>query len=136
MSVLAAMLHAEVAPEHWQEWWGYGAFFIVSAAAQLVYGLLLLLFAIHLEARLPSWARSERLLYASGIVGNGALIALYVWTRTVGNFAGPATGEIEPVELIGILSKAAEVALVGMLVIALWKGADTVERRALAASAA
>ena len=129
MSVFAALLHAEAAPMHWDEWWGYGLFFVVAFAAQLVYGLLLLLFAVHGEIRLPRWARSERTLYTLGVAGNVALILLYLWTRIIGDPAGPSAGEREEVEPIGLLSKLAEAALVATLLVALWKGSDLVERR-------
>lgn len=135
LSVLAAFLHAEAAPMHWEEWWGYGLFFVVTFAVQLVYGLLLLLFAVRAETRLPSWARSERLLYGLGIAGNAALVALYLWTRTIGNPAGPSAGEIEEIEPIGVISKLAEVALIGLLAVAMRKGSDVVERREWAAPA-
>ena len=37
LSLVAALIHLWVAPEHFGEWWGYGAFFLVAAAAQLLY---------------------------------------------------------------------------------------------------
>jgi hypothetical protein len=33
LSLLAAAIHLWVAPEHFEEWWGYGAFFVVLAVA-------------------------------------------------------------------------------------------------------
>ena len=35
LSLLAALIHLWVMPEHFEEWWGYGAFFFVAAAVQL-----------------------------------------------------------------------------------------------------
>src|SRR5919199_1138767 len=35
LSALAALIHLWVAPEHFGEGWGYGAFFLVAACAQL-----------------------------------------------------------------------------------------------------
>ena len=34
LSLLAALIHLWVTPEHLEEWWGYGAFFLVTALAQ------------------------------------------------------------------------------------------------------
>jgi len=34
LSLLAAGIHARVAPEHAEEWWGYGAFFVLAAVAE------------------------------------------------------------------------------------------------------
>lgn len=42
LSALAALIHLWVMPEHFGEWWGYGAFFLVAACAQLPYAPLLL----------------------------------------------------------------------------------------------
>ena len=33
LSALAALIHLWVMPEHFGEWWGYGAFFLVAASA-------------------------------------------------------------------------------------------------------
>src|SRR5918911_173768 len=35
----AGVVHLLVAPEHFQEWWGYGCFFLVLATFQTLYGL-------------------------------------------------------------------------------------------------
>ena len=42
LSGVAAAIHAWVVPEHLAEWWGYGTFFLVLAAAQAVYAVLIL----------------------------------------------------------------------------------------------
>jgi hypothetical protein len=42
LSLLAALLHVWVMPEHFEEWWGYGAFFLVAATAQALYAVVLL----------------------------------------------------------------------------------------------
>src|SRR5215218_7861729 len=82
-SLLAALIHLWVIPEHFEEWWGYGTFFLISAAAQGVYA-----------AALPHWPRRPLLLL--GIGGNVSIIILYLLTRTVGiPFFGPHAGEVE-----------------------------------------
>src|SRR5215217_8480829 len=34
LSLLAALAHLWVTPKHFEEWWGYGTFFLVAAAVQ------------------------------------------------------------------------------------------------------
>jgi hypothetical protein len=72
LSLVAALIHLWAAPEHREEWWGYGAFFLVIGAAQVLYIPLLL--------RWPNGA-----LLLGGIAGNLAIVALYLLTRTVGS---------------------------------------------------
>ena len=107
LSLSAALIHAWVIPEHFGEWWGYGAFFLVVAVAQayLSDGLLY---------------RPRPRLFLAGIVGNLAVVALYGATRTVGiPFFGPHAGEVEQVRVIGVASVVAEVALVAALALLL-----------------
>src|SRR3712207_8719717 len=40
-SLIAALTHAWAMSEHFREWWGYGSFFLIVAAAQACYGLAL-----------------------------------------------------------------------------------------------
>ena len=42
LSLLAALIHLRVMPEHFEEWWGYGTFFLVYAVAQGLYVPILL----------------------------------------------------------------------------------------------
>lgn len=101
LSALASSLHVAAAPEHYEEWVGYGLFFVLAAAAQGVYSVLLLY-------RGPA----QRLLWA-GIIGNASIIGLYAITRTVGiPFFGPEAGVIEPVGLLDAASKVTELGLI------------------------
>jgi hypothetical protein len=116
LSVGAGVAHAAVAPEHLEEWWGYGAFFIVAAAAQIAFAIILVL-----EPWGRDWipnrpaldhARQRRWVYVAGIVGNVAIIGLYVVTRTIGIPAGPHAGVVEEVTTIGVVTKAMEMGIV------------------------
>jgi manganese oxidase len=103
LSLLAALIHAWVMPEHLAEWWGYGAFFLLAAIFQTLYAVALLR---HPE----SW------LLCLGIAANLALIAIWVWTRTIGiPLVGPAAGELEPIGRIDVVAKVAEAGLVVVL---------------------
>jgi hypothetical protein len=108
LSVAAGIIHLYFMPEHFEEWFGYGLFFLMAAAAQLVYAVLLLTRTV------------DRNLALAGIVGNGLIIGLYVVTRTLGvPFFGPEAGEVEPVGALDALSKIIELALIGCLVLIL-----------------
>jgi len=109
LSVIAGCIHLLVAPEHFDEWAGYGLFFLLVALAQLWYGWLLISPGI----------KSEWLL--AGILGHVLLIVLYIYSRTLGiPLFGPHAGEVEPVTFIDIASKTVEVALIACLVV-LWR---------------
>src|SRR3990172_7535916 len=109
LSVGAAVIHAWVAPEHFQEWWGYGAFFAVAALAQALFGIALL--------RSNTW----RWLLPVGITANLSFIAIYVVTRTAGiPLLGPHAGHVEPVGALDVVSELTELALVAAL-FPLWR---------------
>ena len=71
LSLLAGLIHLWMTPEHFEEWWGYGAFSLAAGAAQVLYASIVLL-----------WP--TRVVLLAGIAGNLAIVALYLLTRTVG----------------------------------------------------
>ena len=108
-SLLAALIHLWVMPEHFEEWWGYGTFFLISTVAQGAYAALL------------RWPRRPLLLL--GIGGNVSIIVLYLLTRTVGiPFFGPHAGEVEGVGVADIVATTSELALVVALLGVLLRG--------------
>lgn len=109
-SLVAALIHAWALPEHFGEWWGYGAFFLASAAAQ---GAL----ALALVRKPRPW------LLLAGIAGNLAIVVLYIVTRTSGiPMVGPHAGDVEAMGPLDLASKAVEAGLILMLVV-LWRAA-------------
>jgi hypothetical protein len=109
-SLSAALIHLWVIPEHFEEWWGYGGFFLVSAVAQGAYSAALL-------------RRPRRPLLLLGIGGNVSIIVLYLLTRTVGvPFFGPHAGEVEGVGFADLFATTAELALVVALLGVLLRG--------------
>jgi len=107
LSLVAALAHLWVMPEHFEEWWGYGVFFLSAAVVQGLYGVVLL-------------RRPGRTLLLLGLVGNLALVLLYTVTRTAGvPFFGPHAGEVEGMGALGLSAVFAEAALVGALVVLL-----------------
>ena len=99
LSLVAALIHLWVAPEHFEEWWGYGAFFLAAAAAQLLYVPLLL-------------RRPTRAVLIAGIAGNLAIVALYLLTRTVGiPLLGPEAGKVEGIGFADVCATTSELGL-------------------------
>ncbi len=122
LSVLAGAIHLSVTPAHFEEWWGYGAFFAVVAAVQVLYGLAWL--GVRPDPALL------RPLAASGIGLHLALLVLYLVTRTIGTpMVGPHAGETEPVGALDFGSKLIELLLTVSLVEVL-RGIGAERRRA------
>jgi hypothetical protein len=98
-SLLAALIHLWVTPEHFEEWWGYGAFFLVAALAQALYAPLVVV-----------WP--TRIVLLLGIGGNLTIVVLYLLTRTVGiPLFGPGAGEVEGVSFIDLCATTSEVGI-------------------------
>ncbi len=76
LSVVGAGIHLYVAPEHFEEWWAFGWFFLVVAAAQVATALLVL------------WGRALMLIVAA-IVANAGTVLVWVVSRTDGLPIGP-----------------------------------------------
>ena len=116
LSLLAALIHLWVVPEHFEEWWGYGAFFLVAAASQVLYAPLVL-----------AWP--TRMVLLLGIAGNLAIVALYLLTRTVGiPVFGPGAGEVEGFGFVDACATSSEVGIAVALGAVLLR-ATTPERR-------
>ena len=106
LSALAGFIHILVTPDHFEEWIGYGLFFLIASAAQLMYALLLLAHG------------ANRDLLLAGIIGNALIIGLWLVTRTIGiPFFGPEAGEVEAFGLLDNVSKIIEGALIVSLLI-------------------
>lgn len=92
-----AAVHVVVMPNHFEESAMYGTFFAVSAAVQLAYATLLV-------------ARPSRSLLIAGILGNAAIVGLWLVTRTLGIPLGPAAGTTESFGGLDILASVFELA--------------------------
>jgi len=119
LSLLAALIHLWAMPEHFEEWWGYGAFFLAAAAAQVLYVPLVLV-----------WP--TRMVLLLGIAGNLAIVALYVLTRTVGiPLFGPEAGEVEGFGFVDVCATASELGIAVALGAALLRNATPERRRTI-----
>jgi len=95
----AAAIHYAVAAEHFEEWWGFGLFFVASAVAQLVWAVA------DVESR-------TRALIWFGVIGNAAIVVLWIVTRTVGTLVGPEPATPEPIGLADSIATAFELTIV------------------------
>ena len=119
LSLLAALIHLWVTPEHFEEWWGYGAFFLIAALAQVLYVPLLL-----------GWP--NRMVLLLGIAGNLAIVLLYLLTRTLGiPFFGPGAGGVEGVGFVDVCATASELGIAVALGAALLRNATPERRRTI-----
>jgi hypothetical protein len=116
LSLAAAWVHLAYVASHLRQWWAYGAFFIAAGIGQALYAPLVL--------RRPGPA-----VAAVGIVGNLAIVAMYVVSRTAGPPLGPHAHVPEPAGTIDLATTASEIALVGVLLTLL-----SVRQRRLAAN--
>ena len=96
-TLLAALIHLAVTPEHFAEAALYGAFFAVVTAAQLGYAVAVV-------------ARPGRFLLAAGAVAQLLIVGLWAWTRTVGIPLGPSSGEVEAAGALDVICAVAEIA--------------------------
>jgi hypothetical protein len=99
LSLLAAVIHFAVTPEHFEEYVLFGVFFVVLAAFQFLWGVVM--------PQRPS----PGVLWL-GLVVNLGVIAIWVVSRTWGLPIGPEAGEAEEVGLLDGLSTAAEALIV------------------------
>ena len=124
LSLVAALIHLWVMPEHFREWWGYGAFFLVSAVAQVLYVPLLL-------------RRPNRTILLLGVGGNLAIVSLYLLTRTVGvPYFGPHAGEVEGTGFMDLCATTSELGIAVALGGLLLRGLPSDRRRLVLIAAA
>jgi hypothetical protein len=117
----AAAIHFAVANEHFDEWWLFGVFFVGSGIAQLVWAVLALV-------RPVSW------ILLAGALGNAAIVALWVVTRTSGLPFGPEPGAAEAVGVADVAASVLEGLIVlGSLAVLAEPTRHTARRRAAAA---
>ena len=109
LAFAAALIHLWATPEHFEEWWGYGAFFVAAATGQGIFGVALL-------------RRSTQPLLLAGIWSNVAIVVLYVVTRTRGIPLGPHGGMVEDAGVLDMLATVAEVGMIVALVVLLGGG--------------
>jgi hypothetical protein len=102
LSLVAGWIHLAYVRSHWEFWWAYGAFFLGTG-----------LFQALLAPALLRWPGSWTALV--GIVGNVAIIGMYLWSRLYAIPMGPHKGVLERIGAVDMACTVAEVLLVGIL---------------------
>jgi predicted branched-subunit amino acid permease len=95
----AAAIHAAVIPEHLEEWWAFGLFFLLTGVVQLVWAVMV----VRSSSRSVIWL---------GVLGNASIVFLWIITRTVGTLIGPEPHTPETVGLADALATAFELVIV------------------------
>ena len=88
LAVSLGVIHMLATPLYFEQWLGYGVFFVVTAVLQVMYSMALAV------------GQPNRALLWIGIIGNALVIALWAVTRTLGIPFGPMAGEVLPVGLL------------------------------------
>ena len=99
LSIGAGVIHAAVVPEHLAEEWTFGAFFILVAAFQIAWAIVVVL--------MPSTTVST-----IGALANGAIIGVWALSRTTGLPIGPEAWAPEPVSTLDVTATLIELLLV------------------------
>jgi hypothetical protein len=94
----AAAIHFAVISEHFEEYWFFGAFFLVVAWSQAVSSIAIV-------------ARPGRRVLLAIAVVNAVVILIWIWSRTAGLPIGPEAGEPEAVGAPDVLSTVFEALL-------------------------
>lgn len=116
--ILSGSAHGLVTQEHFQEWWGYGVFFLATAICLIGFGLALITDAIDPRYMPGDVNRIRRLMYAVGAISIVGILGLYLVTRTAGIPLGPGVGSVESVAVVDVVAKATEVlAVIGLVVL-------------------
>ena len=101
-SMVAAVIHAWVVPEHYEEYWLFGLFFAVIAFVQGVWAAAVV-------------RRPTRLVQSAGAALSIGVLALWALSRTAGVPVGPEPWHAEPTELLDVLAGVAELAIIVVL---------------------
>jgi hypothetical protein len=110
LSLFAAWVHLAYIESHWGSWWAYGLFFLVTGVGQALFVPLILY-------RPRTWVA------VAGILGNLAIVGMYVLSRTEGIPFGPHARVVEHADAIDLATTAAEIGIVGALLVMLPRGA-------------
>jgi hypothetical protein len=119
ISALVGLTHLFVSSDYLSRWWGYGYFFIWAGLSQLAFAFVIFLLPwLNGAGNAPEEKRAStmRLVYMVGVVGNLAIVLLYVVTRTLGvPFVGPAANVVLPLTPLSVAVTLGEVTLVVIL---------------------
>ena len=103
LSLAAGAIHAIAMVDHFSHWWLYGFFFLALTYGQVLWGIALL--------RNPVSDRG--LTY--GAIANLAIVAVWLYSRTIGVPLGPDDGRTEAVGVMDVAATLDQVVLAAMI---------------------
>ena len=103
----SSFIHSVVIADHFEEYWLEGVFFAVVTCLQAVWTVLI--YGDPLNRR----------LLVAGLVGNAALVVMFMITRTVGLPFGPEPWDPEPPDAASVLATLDELTAVLLLAVVL-----------------
>lgn len=113
LMVVAGLTHLVIVPIHWAHAPAHGLFFVLMGLAQIAWGIAF-------------WRKPSIALYRVGVILAGGLITLWIITRLL---PAPFEHEPGPIDIFGIICKAAEFLGIAMLVTIVVAGATSREMR-------
>ncbi len=120
LSVAAGLVHVFASFTYWEEWWGYGTFFLLLALLQVTYGIVLFMRPWHYErsgdARVGGEGRARaRSFLALGAVATAAIVALWLFAHLIAVPFGPHAGQREPITFLSVVALIVMAAQAGYL---------------------
>lgn len=98
-SIAAGLIHTAVVPEHLEEAWIFGLFFILAGVFQIAWSI-------------PVVLGHSVVIYATGALANGAIIGIWLVSRTTGVPIGPDSWVPEPAAALDVTATVLELLLV------------------------
>jgi uncharacterized membrane protein YsdA (DUF1294 family) len=105
LSIGAGVIHAAVVPEHLAEQWTFGVFFILVAVFQFAWAIVVVL-------------KPSAIVFTTGALANGAILAVWALSRTIGLPIGPQAWVPEPVSTADVTATLMELLLVVSVLLA------------------
>jgi len=90
LSIAAGLIHAMATVDHFGHWWAYGVFFVVLTYGQVLWGVMLL-----------RGSGADRALLI-GAIANLAIVAAWLFSRTIVVPLGPEASTTEPFGVMDI----------------------------------
>lgn len=102
LSIAAGTIHMLLVQDHMAEAFEWGVFFAVTGAAQVIYGFVFV-------------KVQNSFMHYLGVVGNAAIVTLYVYARLFTPPFSPELGPVSEIDAPGIIANIIEVILVILL---------------------
>ncbi len=117
-SLAAGLIHGIASTVYWAAWWGYAAFFLLVALAQVAAGLVLFVQPWRYDSTggiRQGASRYARPFFVAGIVFNSLLVLLWLVSRVVDLSLTAEASMGVPVTALGALASLTEIAIVFFL---------------------